>query len=129
MPDRLSVTTYAMAPELPWPDVALAADALGALDPASLHKAGALQRCSLRKISPLGATLRGPGIEAGGDAVAIELETGQRAAGIVDWANGGEAGVRFSQPLDMISLLNRKLVSQRGAAADAARGAAPPGRN
>jgi len=112
MPKSLSVTTYAMAAELPWPDAALAADALGALDPASLLSAGQSQPCALRKISPLGATLRGAGIKAGGAPVAVELETGQRAAGIVDWANGGEAGVRFAQPVDMISLLNRKLVSQ-----------------
>jgi hypothetical protein len=112
MPERLSVTTYAIAAELPWPDVALAADALGALDPASLHQAGKSQPCALRKISPLGATLRGAGTAAGGDTVAVELETGQRAAGTVEWAERGEAGVRFAQPVDMISLLNRKLVSQ-----------------
>ncbi|MES2001379.1 MAG: PilZ domain-containing protein [Pseudomonadota bacterium] len=115
MPDSLSVTTYVMSAELPWPDDSPAADALGALDPASLHhKAGQPRACSIRKISALGATLRGAGLKADGEPVAVELDTGQRAGGTVDWADCGEAGVRFDRPIDMISLLNRKLVSQPG---------------
>ncbi len=115
MPDSPSVTTYVMSAELPWPDDAPAADALGALDPASLHhKAEQPHACAIRKISALGATLRGAGLKANGEPVAIVLETGQRAGGMIDWADGGEAGVRFDRPIDMISLLNRKLVNQPG---------------
>ena len=49
-----------------------------------------------------------------GDEVAIELPTGQRPAGTVEWVADGEAGIRFRQPIDMLALLNRKLVSQPG---------------
>ena len=114
MSSAQSVTTYVMTPELPWPHVSLAADALGALDPAALLKAGEARPCAIRRISALGATVRGAGLRADGEMVAIELEGGHRAAGTLDWCEGGEAGLRFARPIDMISILNRKLVSQPG---------------
>ncbi|MEO6199196.1 MAG: PilZ domain-containing protein [Sphingomicrobium sp.] len=115
MPERLSVTTYVLSAELPWPDVAPPADAFGALDPAALHKpSGRSSACAIARISALGVTLRGAGLTADGGAVAVEFDSGQRAPGTIDWTTSGEAGVRFSRPLDMISLLNRKLVSQPG---------------
>ena len=52
--------------------------------------------------------------QAPGEEVAVELATGQRPAGTIDWVAGGEAGIRFKQPIDMLALLNRKLVSQPG---------------
>ncbi|WP_324808532.1 PilZ domain-containing protein [Sphingomonas sp. LY29] len=91
-----------------------AADAIGALDPVAMLVDGARQSCGIRRISSLGTTIRGFSAREAGDPVTIELATGQRAAGIVDWAAGGEAGIRFRQPIDMIALLNRKLVSQPG---------------
>ena len=75
---------------------------------------GNRRECAIRKISPLGATLRGAaGIESGTD-VAIELATGQRPAGKLDWVAGGEAGLVFKRPIDMVALLNRTLISQPG---------------
>ena len=114
MPNNQSVTTYVMSPELPWPDAAIAADALGALDPVALFKGGEAHPCAIRRISSLGATVRGAGLRAGGEPVAIELETGQRAAGTLDWSEDGEAGLRFAHPIDMIAILNRKLLNQPG---------------
>jgi hypothetical protein len=52
------------------------------------------------------------GGEAAGEEVAIELATGQRPAGTIAWVAGGEAGIRFARPIDMLALLNRKLVAQ-----------------
>src|SRR5262249_30193903 len=37
---------------------------------------------------------------------------GQRPVGTVEWSARGEAGIRFKQPIDMLALINRKLVSQ-----------------
>jgi hypothetical protein len=42
----------------------------------------------------------------------VELATGQRAAGKVAWTGRDELGVRFDDSIDVIALLNRKLVSQ-----------------
>lgn len=114
MAEALSVTTFVMAAQLPWPDDAPAADALGSLDPVALFAAGQQRLCAIRRISALGTTLRGAMTQVAGDDVAIELATGQRPAGTVEWVAGGEAGIRFKQPIDMLALLNRTLVSQPG---------------
>jgi len=42
----------------------------------------------------------------------VELATGQRPAGKIAWTDGRELGVRFDDSIDVIALLNRKLVSQ-----------------
>ncbi|MGH6729248.1 MAG: PilZ domain-containing protein [Sphingomicrobium sp.] len=103
-----------MGAQLPWPDDALAADALGSLDPVILHAAGQRRACAIRKISTLGTTIRGVVTQAPGEDVAVELATGQRPVGTIDWIAGGDAGIRFKQPIDMLALLNRTLVSQPG---------------
>ena len=114
MAQALSVTTYVMAAELPWPDDAPAADALGSLDCAALFEGSQRRPCALRKISALGTTIRGAVTRAAGEEVAIELATGHRPTGTIDWVAGGEAGIRFRQPIDMLALLNRQLLSQPG---------------
>ena len=90
------------------------ADALGALDPIAFYVGGERRPVrhpqdfsALGHHHPRAASARAPGEE-----VAIELATGQRPAGTIDWVAGGEAGIRFKQPIDMLALLNRKLVSQ-----------------
>ena len=114
MAEVRSVTTFVMEAQLPWPDDAPAADALGSLDPVVLHAAGQRRPCSIRKISTLGTTIRGAPAQVPGEEVAVELATGHRPAGTIDWVAGGEVGIRFKQPIDMMALLNRTLVSQPG---------------
>ena len=114
MADSQSVTTFVMAAQLPWPDDAPPADALGVLDPVALFVGGERRDGGIRKISALGATVRGAMGEGPGAEVAVELATGQRPAGTIDWVAGGEAGIRFKQPIDMLALLNRTLISQPG---------------
>src|SRR5690606_6888432 len=58
------------------------------------------------------ATLRGETAISPGEEIAIEVANGQRPQGVVDWVSGGEAGVVFRRPLDMLALINRNLVSQ-----------------
>ena len=112
MIEASSVTTFVVGDRLPWPDDGLVPQELGPLDAGILYGSGDRQECSIRRISALGATLRGELAKAPGEEVAIELVTGQRPVGTVDWVKGGETGIRFSQPVDMLALLNRKLVSQ-----------------
>lgn len=114
MAQTSSVTTFVMAPQVPWPDDAPPADALGKLDRVSVTIAGQPRECGVRKISALGATLRGPIDARPGTEVAVELATGHRPAGTIDWVAGGEAGIRFKAPIDMVALLNRTLISQPG---------------
>ena len=56
-----------------------------------------------------GATGGAPGAE-----VSVELATGHRPLGTIDWVAGGEMGIRFASPIDMVALLNRTLISQPG---------------
>ena len=44
--------------------------------------------------------------------LAIELVSGQRPGATVEWVGEGEAGVRFKQPIDVLALINRTLISQ-----------------
>lgn len=112
MAQAQSLTSFVMTATLPWPDDSPPADRFGALDAVALYEGGTPMPCTVRKISPLGATIRGSGSRTVGEQVAVELPTGQRAAGTVDWASGDEAGVRFKQPIDMLALLNRKLLEE-----------------
>ena len=109
-----SVSTFVMAARLPWPDDAPPADALGALDPVALFEGGERRDCAILKISSLGTTIRGAVTRAPGEEVAVELATGQRVVGTIDWIAAGDAGIRFKQPIDMLALLNRTLISQPG---------------
>ena len=114
MAEPMSVTTFVMGARLPWPDDASPADALGSLDPVALFFKGEQRAGAIRRISPLGTTIRGAAARSPGEEVMVELATGQRPAGTIEWVAGGEAGIRFSQPIDMVALLNRKLISQPG---------------
>lgn len=107
-----SVTTFVMGARLPWPDDAPVPAETGPFDAGVIHDNGARQKCSIRKISALGATLRGEARSLPGEGIAIELATGQRPAATIEWVRGGETGIRFDQPVDMLALINRKLVSQ-----------------
>lgn len=112
MADVQSVTTFIMENRLPWPEDDTGAGPGGPLDSGLIYGAGQPRECSIRNISTLGTTLRGDVGGTPGDNIAVELATGQRPAGTIEWVYGGEAGVRFKQPVDMLALINRKLVSQ-----------------
>jgi hypothetical protein len=107
-----SVTTFVVGDQLPWADDATS-DEKGPFDPGVVYEAGTRQECSIRKISARGVTLRGGDLgKAPGDHISVELGTGQRPAGTIAWAKRGELGVCFDEPVDLVALLNRKLVSQ-----------------
>lgn len=112
MAEVRSVTTFVMENRLPWPEDGAGAEFNGPFDAGVLYEADRRRECSIRRISALGVTLRGQVGNAPGDEVAIELANGQRPAGTIDWVSGGEAGVVFKQPVDVLALINRQLVAQ-----------------
>lgn len=112
MTEGSSVTVFVMGDQLPWPDDSYLPEEAGPLDAGIIYRFGQRKECSIRKISAFGATLRGELGRSAGEDVAIELATGQRPGAIVDWVKGGETGIRFTQPVDILALINRKLVSQ-----------------
>jgi len=102
-----------MGDRLPWPDdPSAAAFDKGPLDASAIYRSGLREACEIRKISALGVTLASNIAPALGEQVAVELATGQRPGGKVAWTRQGELGVRFDDSIDIIALLNRKLVSQ-----------------
>lgn len=111
MTETKSLTSFVMEERLPWPDDGAAADVDGPFDAGVIHVGDQRRECAIRKISALGATLRGV-VTMPGDEVAVELPSGQRPAGTIDWVSGGEAGIRFNKPIDMLALINRNLLSQ-----------------
>lgn len=112
MAEARSVTTFIMEDRLPWPEDGSRADFSGPFDAGVIHESNHQHQCSVRRISALGATLRGYLASAPGDEVAVELVNGQRPAGTIDWVRGDEAGIIFKRPIDMLALINRNLISQ-----------------
>jgi hypothetical protein len=112
MTEAASVTTFVMGARLPWPDDAPSMSDNGPFEAGVIHHSGSRLDCAIRRISALGATLRGKLNKAPGDEISVELATGHRHAATIDWVERGEAGIRFQQPIDVLALINRKLVSQ-----------------
>lgn len=113
MARSLSLTSFVMEHRLPWAEGSSAAPAgAGRFDQALVIEAGQRRPCTIRSVSPLGATLTGGIATRQGEELALELVTGQRAAATVEWVGGGEAGVCFKQPIDVLALINRTLISQ-----------------
>jgi hypothetical protein len=107
-----SNTIFVVGDRLPWTDEASPVHEKGAFDAGVLIDGGSRMPCSIRKISALGATLLTEHKRIAGSHVAVELGNGQRPSGTVDWVDRREIGVRFNEPVDVIALINRTLVSQ-----------------
>ena len=113
MARSLSLTSFVMEQRLPWgEDSSAAPPGVGEFDRALIIEAGQPRACTVRSVSPLGAALTGDIAARVGEEVALELVTGQRASSTVEWVEADEAGVRFKQPIDVVALINRKLISQ-----------------
>lgn len=112
MTEAASVTTFVMGARFPWDGNASPVSEEGPFDSGIIHDSGFRQECSIRKISTLGATVKASVQQAPGELITIELATGQRTSATVQWANGEESGLAFQKPIDVLALINRKLVSQ-----------------
>src|SRR5215217_6856529 len=113
MARSLSLTSFVMEDRLPWaPGSSPAPPSAGRFDEALIIDARHQRACKIRSVSPLGATLTGEIVAAEGEELALELVTGQRPTATVEWVGGGEAGIRFKQPIDVLALINRTLISQ-----------------
>jgi hypothetical protein len=113
MTRSLSLTSFVMGHRLPWAEGNSAAPAgAGRFDQAILIDAGQRSACCIRSVSSLGVILTGEIATEKGEHLAIELVTGQRPAATVEWVCDGEAGLSFSQPIDVLALINRTLINQ-----------------
>jgi hypothetical protein len=107
-------TIYTLADEGPnFPFGGPVADR-SALQPGSVGRGSLREICFLRKIGPLGAVLSLDSDPVVGDRLSLELLTGDRLGGVVEWVRGGDVGLTFDEPADMFALITRNLVRQPG---------------
>jgi hypothetical protein len=112
MSEAPSSTIFVVGDRLPWPDEGTLVHEKVQFGAGMLIDSGSRMPCSIRKISALGVTVVTDQKKVAGSHVAVELANGQRQAGTVDWADRREIGIRFDEPVDMLALINRELVSQ-----------------
>ena len=87
-------------------------DEAGPFEAGVIHDGGTRQDCSIRRISALGATLRELRKARPARRSRSSLRRATAIRRPVKWFEGGETGIRFHQPVDVLALISRKLVSQ-----------------
>jgi hypothetical protein len=84
------------------------------LQPGAVGRGSLREICFLRRITPLGAVLSMETTPAVGEQLHLELLTGERLRGQVEWVEGRDVGLRFDAAADMFALITRNLVHQPG---------------
>ena len=107
-------TVYSLTGEVP-PIEATPEDAEASVfQPGELVLGSVREVCLIRKISAAGAILHADiPLEEGG-RLELELGTGEHLDGTIAWRRGSELGLRFDEPIDVLPILARNLVSQPG---------------
>ncbi|HZG46522.1 MAG TPA: PilZ domain-containing protein [Allosphingosinicella sp.] len=106
-------TIYSLADEPPrsW---GLDQDDRARLQAGAVGRGSLREICFLRRITPLGAVLCMETAPAVGEQLDLELLTGDRLRGEVEWVEGSDVGLRFHEAADMFALITRNLVQQPG---------------
>ena len=107
-------TIYSLSDEPPRASSLSEREERGKLQPGAVGRGSLREICFLRKITPLGAVLCMEGKPGVGDRLDLELLTGDRLRGQVDWVDGSDVGLRFDEEADMFALITRNLVHQPG---------------
>jgi hypothetical protein len=115
-------TIYSLAEEAPRAAGLPDRDDRSRLQPGAVGRGSLREICFLKRITPLGAVLCMEQAPKVGERLDLELLTGDRLRGCVEWVQGSDVGLRFDEAADMFALITRNLVHQTG---DARR--MPPG--
>lgn len=107
-------TVYSLSGEVPLVEVPAEDADESVLQPGALVIGSIRQVCLIRKISAGGAILHVDTPAEEGRRLELELETGEHLDGTIVWCRGSELGLRFDQPIDILPILARALVSQPG---------------
>ncbi|MDQ8755143.1 PilZ domain-containing protein [Sphingosinicella sp. LHD-64] len=107
-------TIYSLSGEVPLVEASVEEVDESVLQPGSLIIGSIRQVCLIRKISAGGAVLHVDTPAEEGRRLELELETGEHLDGTIVWCRGSELGLRFDQPIDVLPILARALVSQPG---------------
>lgn len=105
-------TVYSLSGDVPQTD---SYDDVGALfQPGALILGSARQICQIRKIGAGGAVLHADVPIEEGERLELELEDGEVLRGVIAWRRGGELGLRFDEPIDILPIIARNLAGQPG---------------
>ena len=104
-------TCYVVDSDLPWSEEEFDR-AGGAFEAATLVGPGGRSRCELRRIAAGGAVLRTEAEASAGEPATLELASGQRRSGRIERARSDSIALSFDEPLDIVALINRNLISQ-----------------
>ena len=104
-------TCYVVDSDLPWSEADIDPSD-GEFEAATLVGPGGRYRCELRRIAAGGAMLRGDAQASAGEPASLELASGQRRSGRLEPSASGALAFAFDEPLDIVALINRNLVSQ-----------------
>lgn len=107
-------TIYSLSGEVPLVEVPAEDVDESVLQPGELVIGSIRQVCLIRKISAGGAVLHVDTPAEEGRRLELELETGEHLDGTIVWCRGSELGLRFDEPIDLLPILARALVSQPG---------------
>lgn len=107
-------TVYSLSGDVPLVEVPVEDVDESVLQPGALVIGSIRQVCLIRKISAGGAILHVDTPAEEGRRLELELETGEHLDGTIVWCRGSELGLRFDQPIDILPILARALVSQPG---------------
>jgi hypothetical protein len=66
---------------------------------------GRRELCLIKNISAGGLMLRAYCSVKAGQAVAIELKTGNPLSGVISWVDDAQVGIEFDEPIDVIAIL------------------------
>ncbi|MEO7654725.1 MAG: PilZ domain-containing protein [Sphingomicrobium sp.] len=111
MPEPALATMYVVDSDLPWPED-MPDLALGPYESGTIVRPGGRHVCAIRKIAAGGALLRTELAAPIGEKLALELPSGLRRNARIELAGSGEIGIAFDEPIDIVALINRNLVSQ-----------------
>lgn len=107
-------TIYSLSDEPPRAGNPSEREERGKLQPGAVGRGSMREICFLRKITSTGAVLCMEGKPAIGDRLDLELLTGDRLRGRVDWVQDSDVGLLFDDAADMFALITRNLVHQTG---------------
>ena len=107
-------TVYSLSGGVPPIEATVEEADASVLQPGSVVVGSIRQVCLIRKISAGGAVLHADLPVEEGRRLELELETGEHLDGSIAWRRGSELGLRFDEPIDVLPILARNLVSQPG---------------
>ena len=107
-------TVYSLSGGVPPIEATLEDADASVLQPGSVVVGSIRQVCLIRKISAGGAVLHADLPVEEGRRLELELDTGEHLDGSIAWRRGSELGLRFDEPVDVLTILARNLVSQPG---------------